>query len=141
MCVFIVLEVTMANQVKSADESRVWIECVHTCSAGAEFQYLWTMRAFEYDGFKTLNLHDDSVKARVNKDLGVNISMTSDDGCGEDSMRRFYLDISGINISLNRTIVSCGVTKEGSSIEVYCPHDGYILIATKEAATRKYVAS
>ncbi len=91
----------MANQVNSADESGVLIECMHTCSAGAEFQYLWTMTAFEYDGFKTLNLHDDSVKARVNKDLGVNISMTSDDGCGEDTMRRFYLDISGINISLN----------------------------------------
>ena len=111
----------------------VVIECTHTCTGGAEPEYLWQLRT--YRDMLPQDLHVANVTCRLENQLGINISMMEDrngtcDG-GNRSRRSFYLKMSGLGTSLNHSVVSCGV-RQNNIYTVYSQQDSYILIREDE---------
>ena len=134
----IIAEVGMTKEVNEAgDKGEVVIECTHTCTGGAEPEYLWQLRMYRRDMLPQ-NLHEADVRSRLENQLGIDISMMEDrngicDG-GNRSRRSFYLKMSGLGISLNHSVVSCGV-RQNNIYTVYSQQDSYILTKGEDEKT------
>ena len=125
----------MTKEVNEADKGLVVIECTHTCTGGAEPEYLWQLRTCR--DMMPQNLHVAEVRFRLENQLGINISMIEDRGtCDSEnrSRRSFYLKMSGLGTSLNHSVVSCGV-RQTNIYTVYSQQDSYILIKGEDENT------
>ena len=129
----------MTKEVNEADEGEVVIECTHTCTGGAEPEYLWQLRTCR--DIISQNLHVADVRSSIEDQLGIDISnWTGTCDGGNWSRRSFYLKMSGLGTSLNHSVVSCGV-RQTNIYTVYSQQDSYILIKGEDETTPTHVTT